>query len=158
MKQALTDAQKTITIRTDELYLCQTCLDKCNQEVEEVKLLLGAAQADRLSSQQLVCSLQTDLNAAQQKINELQSQLEKSRAATARAKLSINQTHERQTRPTGNATSTKSAHGALPQVSAEADDVSALVHQLDTAHRRLMKFTKVRDRCPHNHLMFVIKV
>jgi len=145
IKDALVASQELLNIRTDELQKCQTSLDMCSQEMKDVRVDFATLQQDSDASQSLVCTLRTELSSTHQKMEELQLQLEKSRAATAHARLSRLQLCERRTQPRGNDDSVRAAPATGLIQSPEAVDMSALVHQLDVAHKRLNKATKVHS-------------
>lgn len=142
MQQALLRARTMEATRSQELALCQDNLDACKAQVEAVKFELAAAQNDRDTSKSLLHTFQADSNAMNQRIVDLQTQLERARAATARAKLSTHHSGDKKTKGKGDSDS-KSDLTAASVSRSDKLDASVFVQQLDVAHKRLTKVMKV---------------
>eukprot|EP00892_Ulva_mutabilis_P009839 jgi/Ulvmu1/7227/UM035_0013.1 len=139
LQKALMVAQEQIVTQNEEVAECQASFKTCNNELEGVRSELEHSKENQAASQALVCTLTMELDATRLKVQELQSQLEKARAATARAKFGMIQ-KEGQGRADANALKPRDA-SAVSQNSLETD-VSALLHQLDVAHKRNIKSAK----------------
>lgn len=142
MRQALLRATTMEATRSQELALCQDNLDASQAQVEGLKLELAAARTDRDTSKSLLHTTQADSNAMNQKILDLQAQLERARAATARVKLSMHHSGDKKTKGKGDSDS-KSVLTAASVSSSDKLDASVFVQQLDVAHKRLTKVIKV---------------
>lgn len=144
-------AQEMMAIRSQGLTLCRGSLDASMKEVEDVKLELATALQERETSVSLASSLQTELYAMNKKVQDLQSQLEKARAATARAKLSTPLSCNKNTRHSSGVCDSRAGPTVTCISSAESVDVHVSVQQLDVAQKKLMKAVKV---CLHAFCLF----
>lgn len=136
-------AQEMVVSRSHELKLCRGSLAASTKEVEDVKSELAIALQDRDTSLSSVSSLKTELHAANKKLQDLQSQLEKSRAATAHVKLSASHSCYKKARHSSAVCDSRAGPTATCINAAKPLDVHVFVQQLEMSQKKLMKAVKV---------------
>lgn len=134
--------------QADQLAKQQSKLDSTSQEAAEAKAQASCAEKARDAEISAGAGLRTDLDTARQRIQELQQQLCKVRAAAARAKLSTNATSPRKPRdkiviPTQGGYDSAQTVQSSADYGAHSVDMSGLIRQMNASNRKLTRAVKV---------------
>lgn len=160
VQKSLTAACENQQHQADQLAQQQAKLDEASQDVAEAKAQAVCAEKARDAEMSAAAVLRTDLEAARQRVQELQQQLCKVRASAARAKLSSNAVSPRKARlpqfggrgdkiviPTHEDNEYSHTVLSSPDHSSKAIgtvDMSSLMRQMNVSNRKLTRAVKVR--------------
>ena len=144
--------------QAEQLAKQQQRLDSASEEVAEAKARTSCAEKARDAEAAAATGLRSDLDTVRQRVQELQQQLCKARAAAARAKNSSSATSPRKQQGAQNSHN-MGVHGdkiviptqsgyqgaeTVPDFSSQTVDMSGLIRQMNASNRKLTRAVKVR--------------
>lgn len=155
VRKSLTAACDNQQHQAEQIAKQQIKLDSASQEVAEAKAKAACAGTARDAEMAAAAGLRADLESSRQRVQDLQQQLCKARAAAARAKLSSNAASPRKpSQPLGGrgdkiVIPTHVGHDnarvvqSYPECYSQTVDMSGLIRQVNASNRKLTRAVKV---------------